>query len=1341
MKNYQLLIRNEQLSISEVSKRGGLPRQSSQTKTLFIANCLPHPAHRPLLLTLPFLLFSFFILLSSCNLFTGPKVDLFQVISDEVDWANAARLTVTVAVPSGWGNSPQFGDGKCGDTRLGYLFNVEFTPNSGYGFRGWLAFKSSEYNQQEIIAMGYEQALAESLNGNGVEITDGEVTNTGAYPGGVTIRVNAPVTLIPFCDNRPQVVRSNPPLIPAITSFPFDQTVSVYFNMAVKQSSVVMGDTVKVSAVYASGLDNGNPFEKFSDGVNIDNGDISQYFTVSFPQADVMYLSVKNTDGYFGYDLKLLNIGVEIGPGVQNLNGITMPAVQTITYLTNSSEAQKVYEAFNIQARRSETGGEHDTAWFQDGERWNDPDIDRRFNWKNAQYDTVYIRFTVTNPEGVTTLPNRFIVSEQVAYSLNGLSASGTATPKTYRDLTPDGGYYYITHKLETAVPGIIRLVIRPWYEDADGANNIMEQDYNEAVNLLHFITAVMDTEAPGGSMTSLGAEITGGVLNDDVYTFNAASDMTFALNSIDRLSDNAGDGIPYSGAYNKPWTMDEWAKLQWRVCVNNVSGDTYTVDSGWLDVQTNQYTGGFSGLTQGVSYTVYVLFRDTMGNVSGRASGGTIKTIAGAPVSASGLSAVVDPTGKGIKLKWTTNPNAENNMTGARVYINEIEQSAESGTGAKTRDIVCTQINADGVRSGQAVSNVQKYVIKIIAYNAAGSAAPVTLSVWNIPGMSVSQTEPAVELTDSNFTSALAADSRTYVLTENADLGAWTPTGTFTGKFYGNGHTVNISGLTAAENMGLFGAVSGETAVVRDLTVQYSGSITRSGKTRFGGIAAVMSGNARLENTLVLGDVSVNVTSDDDMEVGGFAGRMRDSASIKNAYGGLDLKVEHLNASTVETKGSSIYMGGIAGVITGDGINEGLMVNVDNVTVVGNINITANVFFGTYEFMIYDEGLIIGGIAGFVFDAVINDSLYRQGDITVDLISGNLNMGGAFGIIGFSEAILSYDVKFAELLIETPLAAEINNCSAFARTINIIIRKGTAPEVIGGFVGQFCQSKINNCYSENQINVNADQSSLFAQLYTGGFVGYILNSNISYCYSKNDVNVYVTKSGTYASGFAARADVSTIKYCYASGNVSLVCISEGEDGIAGGLAGHTGSSVVEGCYSLGNVFIDSNGSYMSAGGLIGFAAGGNYKNNFSAGAVTAQVDGAAGGLFGTLNGTSQNNVALGTSVTITSSGTAIGRVYGNKNGTSSTNNYANSDMTLLSRTNNNAAWNTTTVTPSAGGAATKDGDNKYEGDFRKPTFWKGLGFSDDDWIFSTTVGMRHPILKTKDGKEMGGQR
>ena len=56
------------------------------------------------------IVFLFLFLITSCDLFTGPRVDLFQVISDEVDWHNAPKLTVKVDYNTLWGTSnPQRG--------------------------------------------------------------------------------------------------------------------------------------------------------------------------------------------------------------------------------------------------------------------------------------------------------------------------------------------------------------------------------------------------------------------------------------------------------------------------------------------------------------------------------------------------------------------------------------------------------------------------------------------------------------------------------------------------------------------------------------------------------------------------------------------------------------------------------------------------------------------------------------------------------------------------------------------------------------------------------------------------------------------------------------------------------------------------------------------------------------------------------------------------------------------------------------------------------------------------------------------------------------------------------
>ena len=114
MNNGKLVVNNKQRTINN---------EKSAKKRLFIIA-----------------LFSVLIFgLLGCDLFTGSKVDLFQVISDEVDWANAAKLTVKLAYPVSWGQ----GAIKTSDIRKGYEFSVDFAPSTEYTLSSWVAYPTA----------------------------------------------------------------------------------------------------------------------------------------------------------------------------------------------------------------------------------------------------------------------------------------------------------------------------------------------------------------------------------------------------------------------------------------------------------------------------------------------------------------------------------------------------------------------------------------------------------------------------------------------------------------------------------------------------------------------------------------------------------------------------------------------------------------------------------------------------------------------------------------------------------------------------------------------------------------------------------------------------------------------------------------------------------------------------------------------------------------------------------------------------------------------------------------------------------------------------------------------
>ena len=688
---------------------------------------------------------------------------------------------------------------------------------------------------------------------------------------------------------------------------------------------------------------------------------------------------------------------------------------------------------------------------------------------------------------------------------------------------------------------------------------------------------------------------------------------------------------------------------------------------------------------------------------------------------------------GNTITVNWTT--------TGT-VYVEaryRVNRSADINSSRSSPAIIggVNALNASGVRDGVSVSGMQEYEVflDLIVEGLKSNVGSVSFKIWNFPGMSVSLDNPVhevkndLELANLNLNDANVK----YVLVNDITVNNHTPVGTsgnpFTGTFYGAGHTISIGGgftvpSGGTADIGLFGVVDG--GYIRDLTVDYKNvTITRSGETRFGGIAGTLSGMATMENVLVKGGISVTVDTDHNMEVGGIAGKMTGTASIQNAYGGLDLTVDHPNTNTTNNPyartgtsvcigGISGNMGGIAGVLYNDPI--GNKVKVEKVTVTGNISVTAKAFL--YAGDDDNRGLIAGGLVGQLIEAELIDSHYRRGNITVNLLYGSTSLGGAVGYSAVSN---------------------ITNCSAMSRIFEIITDVCNYI-VVGGFAGQLnFRGEVNNCYSDNPVTLRKLYNTDDSAVYIGGFVGWG-SSNISYCYSKGDVSVQ-TPIYSIIGGFAGLVYGDGLKNCYASGNVSVLIPINDVNLSVGGFIGTSSAYSFTNCYSLGNVFVDSNGNNSVAVG--GFVSNSNYdtKHNFSMGAVTvwnSTGSTTAGGFSAGLNAYYQNNVTLCASVTVTGSGTKyIGRV-GGRVGSGSPSNYAYSDMTLSTRTSQGASW--TSVTPSVG-AATKDGANAHNINFRDPAFWKGLGFSENDWIFSTTVGMRHPILRASDGTEMGGQR
>jgi hypothetical protein len=656
-------------------------------------------------------------------------------------------------------------------------------------------------------------------------------------------------------------------------------------------------------------------------------------------------------------------------------------------------------------------------------------------------------------------------------------------------------------------------------------------------------------------------------------------------------------------------------------------------------------------------------------------------------------------------------------------------------------------------------------------------------IKIWNIPGMSVSQINPAIEVTNSttdadpsDWTIGLgniipALYNGTLVLIEDVPLtGTWTPIGdstnAFTGKFYGNGHTVSINNITATDDMGLFGMVSG--GVVRDLTVVYDGNPSAlsgpAATARFGGVAGNVTGPALLENVQVEGAATFNINGTNTAYIGGIIGllgrtsNMGDSstARINNAYSSLNLTV-----NKGPTGSGSLYIGGITGSMgfPGTGTSNsnsittgGDAVRAEGVTVLGNITVGsdaakvgASVPAGSNGEV---TGLHLGGLAGIIRGAdnmdgkraVLHKSEYRQGTISIWINAGRLYIGGAIG------SIYQY--------------ANITDCFSVAGEITYS-QSGSMPSYAGGFIGEFWRNgTIKNCYSENSLNASRINGIGNFTLRIGGFGGR-LAAQVEYCYAKGDVsgsNIDGNTGRLNIGGFAGEfTDDGSASYCYATGNVRAMKTSI----YAGGFAGVAQN--LSNCYALGDVFADDTQYAIQAGGLAGQLKDSTIVEKcFAAGSVIAQSSGSvviyAGGLVGFVEYASsaalQHSAALGASVTATGGGTRnIGRVYGTVAGTTLVNNHVYDGMRLYSDATYRDG-SPAELTISGQAHDNKDGKDATDSDFHRRDIWQnappasgapasnhGLGFSGDDWIFTDVNTDGYPTLRSsKNGPAMGGQ-
>jgi hypothetical protein len=574
--------------------------------------------------------------------------------------------------------------------------------------------------------------------------------------------------------------------------------------------------------------------------------------------------------------------------------------------------------------------------------------------------------------------------------------------------------------------------------------------------------------------------------------------------------------------------------------------------------------------------------------------------------------------------------------------------------------------ITDSGVRNGEAVANVHEYQISFYVSSGSEVVKADTIKIWNIPGMSVSNTAPAEEISTQAELAAMATGNagKKYVLANDITLsGTWMPIGTdtdpFLGTFYGNGHAITVgSGFDNVACTGIFGYTGG-SAVIRDLAVAYNADVTAdSSATDIGGIVGRAGGTTAIRNCVVSGADSATLSKTGasvETYLGGMAGYMEPGAVIVNGSSNLNV---HLGID--EYKGSA---GGAVGYIAGD--SSVSITNISGVSASGNVSLdtTSNYrmnvggvvgasessgwiedvsFAGTVSAsrdaaerppgtsdpaMANSIGGIVGSAAGTSFDSCV-----FTGTVKTPIDGGSFGTAGGVGYETRVGGIVGYYTTGGVL---RPRMRNSTASGMFS-----IIHNGSGTLFLGGVVGLADNKKddqseetenkitIENCRYERGTIILERNQLLFSRYdLIGGFAGKLDPCDITDCESLAGLIRVTGRSPDYAGSLWAGGFVSEIRTgsnvtnCYSASPV------EAHNYSSAGRTDHRGMAVggfaaliqfegiVTNCYASGNVTAYAASDRLAAGGFAGRAdrfdvtAGNKIQFCYAAGDVHAISD------------------------------------------------------------------------------------------------------------------------------------
>ncbi|GBU29455.1 hypothetical protein R84B8_03020 [Treponema sp. R8-4-B8] len=1181
------------------------------------------------------------------------------IVIAPIGW-DSGNANARIAVPEGWGTATPPA-GQLSGIRQTFPFDVEFVPSAIWAFEGWRAYSESEYNK--AIAGNSAQQLSDSI----AAVTLG--TNGKAK---ITVNNADEVVLVPWCNERPKVTMSNPPLTPTGVPYSRGQQIKIWFNTDLDYSNdstvpfgdgyiQIMGQNTATGELYDDPLTPEN-----------ENGNLIGCFLAPFYDTSIRCITIAPDSANFPPGDHLITVTVGTQVLAHNKNGMISPV--SFSYSTNTLTVKKVYNAIDVWAIHNPLDAPSAEKFFYRG---GPRERDSRIRKTDGQYKvTLYFSVSPSIPAEMNPLPDALKIAEidhaNLAGGENDSLIREATLPLTTMENTAGsaGAIYRSLHSNETVFykaeyvwtvdptnPGIIRLAVIPY---RTGSDPVTPDIWQNASAEGRFVAVVYDNQPPSGNANiTLSGQAS---ISNNVYNYNSTNNTLSITGDFSGVADNGNFGIRQMAAsMDKPWTMEEQSTLQWRFRI--VEGTSQVLaPSSWYALDSTTRTQSLTSMSNPTSTNVrniQVQYKDSLGNESGwSGSLGSLTYNTSTVTAVSSWSAeyrdgtnATTANRNTVYVSWT-NPA---NIQSVEIAVDGVVKQ-NSATNNYTISSV-PAINDSGVRSGQAVSNVTGYTITLTAVYSYGRATTVTFKIWNIPdptttskGMTVNNSNQAVELTSANFSTTLAADGRTYVLTQNVDLGTWTPPGTFTGKFYGNGHTVTISGIggTAADR-GLFGIAN--NAVIRDLTVIYNNPPAITGAastTSIGGIAGQATGNTAIINCIARGADAVStltVTAAAETRLGGIAGYIGGTNCTTNIQ---NCRME-LNVSLNATVGYSLYVGGVVGFGQSNGTYRVRLTDIVSAGTVKmnktnsasgsnycggiggsiyNTNLTNCKFIGkidipnTFNCFISSGFTYIGGLIGMYSNSGATgnceaSSCEASGDIVVQATQINPVYIG--GVIGSADNISVSNSRYlyGTVSIKTGTAISIStggfiggssivnyeNCQSSALIVKTCVTGTASNDIItGGFVGNIDAGTIGNCSSSSNISVPAENTA-DAALFAGGFCGKMNTSvRLEKCFATGSVNTFSGSTttglnkGVRIGGFVglttsiSNAGTVSLTQCYATGDVTAVHSGSTADFdfSVGGLIGHGVHAKINECYATGNVKA-SKGS----GGTTPVAAGG----------------------------------------------------------------------------------------------------------------------------------------------------